>query len=179
MLHIFFFSVYRIAGYFRGWKFRSIRPPELNFVVLNMGGNMNFNIWTRVRSMQRFGRGSCVREATTSMEIFERLVNARIAPVLIRLLWLLPSVVKERGTSLAVRSCLRLLHFAVYFVNQRSFEGGPCGYGALSTGCSSETEPYLSSSISSLQRKWKTSWVQNFVTPGLVKKITKISTPRK
>ena len=79
-----------------------------------------------------------------SMKIFGRLVNARIASVLIRLLWLLPSVVNERGTSLAFCSCLRLLHFAVYFVNQHSLEGGPCGYGALSTG------PYLSSSTSSL-----------------------------
>ena len=93
--------------------------------------------------------------------------------MLIRLLWLLPSVVNERGNSLAFCSCLRLLiHFAVYL------EGGPCGYGALSTGRSSETEPYLSSSTSSLLRRWKTSWVQNFVTPGLVTKITKISTPR-
>ena len=106
------------------------------------------------------------------MKIFGRLVNTRIASVLIRLLWLLPSVVNERGNSLVFCSCLRLLiHFAVYL------EGGPCGCGALSTGRSSETEPYLSSSTSSLLRRWKTSWVQNFVTPGLVTKITKISTP--
>ena len=37
------------------------------------------------------------REATTSMKLFGRLVNAIIASVLISLLWLLPSVVKERG----------------------------------------------------------------------------------
>ena len=81
----------------------------------------------------------------------------RIASVLIRLLWLLPSVVNERGNSLAFCSCLRLLHFAVYFVNQHSLEGGPCGYGALSTGRSSETEPYVSSSTNSLYHRWKTS----------------------
>ena len=39
--------------------------------------------------------------------------------------------------------------FTLMFVNQHSLEGGPCGYGALSTGRSSETEPYLSSSTSS------------------------------
>ena len=79
-----------------------------------------------------------------SMKLFGRLVNARIASVLIHLLWLLPSVVNGRGNSLAFCSCLRLLHFVVYL------EGGPCGCGALSTGRSSETEPYLSSSTSSL-----------------------------
>ena len=50
-----------------------------------------------------------MREATTSMKIFGRLVNARIVSVLTRLLWLLPSVVNERGTSLAFCLCLRLL----------------------------------------------------------------------
>ena len=50
-----------------------------------------------------------MREATTSMKIFGRLINARIASVLICLLWLLPSVVNERGTSLAFCLCLRLL----------------------------------------------------------------------
>ena len=82
-----------------------------------------------------------------SMKIFGRLVNARIASVLIRSLLLLPSVVNERGTSLAFCSCLRLLHFVVYFMNQHSLA---CGYEALSTGRSSETEAYLSSSTSSL-----------------------------
>ena len=56
---------------FRGFKFRG-----------TMGGNMNFNLWTRVWSMYRFGSGSCMREATTSMKIFGRLVNARTASVL-------------------------------------------------------------------------------------------------
>ena len=80
-----------------------------------------------------------MREATTSMTVFGRLVNVRIASVLIRALWLLPSVVNERGTSFAY---LRLLHFAVYFVNQQSLEG----YGAWSTRRSSEKVLYLSSS---------------------------------
>ena len=91
------------------------------------------------------------------MKMFGRLVNARIASVLIRLLWLLPSVVNERGTGLAFCSCLRLLHLAVYFVNQRSLEGGSRGYEALSTGRSSETEPYLSSSQQFIAQ------VENFV----------------
>ena len=56
----------------------------------------------------------------------------------------------KRDTSLAFCLCLRLLHFAVHFVNQHSL-GGPCECGALSTGRSSEKEPYLSSSTSSLQ----------------------------
>ena len=66
---------------FRGLKFRG-----------TMSGNMN----TRAIDVT-IGSGSCVREATMSMKLFGRLVNVRIASVLIRLLWLLPSVVKERG----------------------------------------------------------------------------------
>ena len=67
---------------FRGFKFRG-----------TMGGNMNL---TFEHVCDCFGSGLCVREATTSMKIFGRLVNARLASVLIRLLWLLPSVVNER-----------------------------------------------------------------------------------
>ena len=73
-----------------------------------------------------------------SMKIFGRLVNVRITSLLVRLLWLLPFLAKEKGTSLAFCSYIRL-QFAVYFVNQHSLEAVPCGYGALSTESSSKT----------------------------------------
>ena len=95
-----------------------------------------------------FGSGLCVREATTSMKIFVRLVNARIASVLICLLWLLPSVVNEE-VLVSPFACVSAF-FTLLFVNKHSLEGGPCECGALSTGRSSETEPYLNSSTSSL-----------------------------
>ena len=44
--------------------------------------------------------------------------------------WLLSSVVNERGTGLVFCSCLHVLHFAVYFMNQQmldSLERRPCG----------------------------------------------------
>ena len=70
-----------------------------------------------------------------------------IAPVLICLLWLLPSVVNERGISPAFCSCLRLqLRCLLCESTQLKLEAGPCGYGALLTGRSSKTEPHLSNS---------------------------------
>ena len=78
------------------------------------------------------------REATTSIKIFGRLFNARIASVLIRLVWLLPSVVNERGTSLVFCSCLRLLHFAVYFMED-PVDMGHCQQGAVNVAKQSPT----------------------------------------
>ena len=123
----------------------SIRPPKLNFVARwavtfehvcdRCSASATGRAWDRLPRPWRYKFGG--------------LVNARIASVLIRLLWLLPSVVNERGTRLLL-ACLRLLHFTVYFVKQLTLEGGPCRCGAWSTGRSSETEPCLSNSTSSL-----------------------------
>ena len=67
------------------------------------------------------------------MEIFGRLYcrfNATIASVLIHLLWLLPSVVNVRGTSLAF--CSRVsAFFAVYFEKEDHVDMGHCQQGAV------------------------------------------------
>ena len=129
----------------------SIRPPELNFVVLNFVARWAVILTLNTCAINVELRQRIVREKGYHVhEDIGRLVNARIASVLIRLLCLLPSLVNERGTSLAFCSHVSAF-FAAYFMNhQHSLEGGPCGYGALSTGRSSETEPYLSGSTSSL-----------------------------
>ena len=71
--------------------------------------------------------------------------------------------------------CLLLMsppsnHFIVYFRNQHmqdSLKRRHCGSRELLTGCSSATELYLSSSMFSSQRRWKTLRVQNLVTTEL------------
>ena len=80
-----------------------------------MGGNMNtcaidVELWQWVVRERGYHIHEAIWEAS----------QREIVPVLICLLWLLPSVVNERGISPVFCSCLRLLHFAVYFVNQHS-----------------------------------------------------------
>ena len=93
----------------------SIRPPELNFVVLNFVARWSV-IWTLTLNTCAIDvalRQRIMRER--SYYVHEAIWEAsqrENRSVLIRLLWLLPFVVNERGNSLAFCSCLRLLQIA-------------------------------------------------------------------
>ena len=67
--------------------------------------------------------------------------------------------------------CLSLVLCSLTHTRQLNQEDTICGFRHCQWEAGSETQPYLSSSS-----MWKRLWLENFMTPGLV---TKISTPQK
>ena len=95
--------------------------------------------------------------------------NVRMAAVLITLLRQLSSAVNESYWP-CFFGCVSLVFCSSTHTRQLNKEDTVCGFRHCQREAGSETQPYQSSSI------WKSLWVENFMTPGLM---TIISTPRK